>query len=102
MGECASLLEKQHGFQHKFITTRNPQGNSMIERANKTVGNLIRMIDFPYPLSDDDLSDDDRIEGAIAQIGFAMRSAVHSTRTGATHQKNIIYPLGAQRTLIKR
>ena len=44
--EVADTLKDEYGIVPKYITARNPQGNSMIERVHQTIGNMIRTMDL--------------------------------------------------------
>ena len=36
------MIQANHGIAVKPITLRNPQANSILERAHQTIGNIIR------------------------------------------------------------
>jgi hypothetical protein len=69
------MLRDDYGITRKPITTRNPQANSMVERAHKTIHNLIAVQGIS---SVDDLPDG-KFDGILSAVGFAMRSTVHTT-----------------------
>jgi hypothetical protein len=75
MGEVQRSLKSQYGARIKLITTRNPQANSMVERAHQTVGNMIRSQNIK---SRDDLEGGDWT-GVLNAIRFAMRATLHTT-----------------------
>ena len=73
MGEFARMCREDYGLKRKPINTRNPQANAIVERVHRTVGNMIRTqqvqnSDEPNPL-----------RGALAAVGFAVRSTYHTT-----------------------
>eukprot|EP00957_Ditylum_brightwellii_P196809 14993941-Ditylum_brightwellii.AAC.1 len=41
MKDFTALIQDEYGIKCKSITTRNPQVNSIVERAHKTIGNLL-------------------------------------------------------------
>ena len=42
MKEVIPMLEQDYGIARRPITTRNPQANAILERAHKTIGNILR------------------------------------------------------------
>jgi transposase InsO family protein len=42
MGEVQLVLCQEYGAQARLITARNPQANSMVERAHQMIKNMIR------------------------------------------------------------
>jgi len=75
MGEVQRSLKTQYGARIKLITTRNPQANSMVERAHQTIGNMIRSQNIQ---SREDL-EDGSWNGMLNAIRFAMRATLHTT-----------------------
>ena len=72
MGEVISLLRDEYGIKRKPITSRNPQANSMVERAHKTLHN---MINARIIKGIDDLPDPDNPwTGLLTALRFAMNS----------------------------
>ncbi len=97
MAEVKTLLRDQYGCLQKFITTRNPQANSFVERAHQTVHNMIRI----KQIKDlDDLDQRDRWLGVLSAVGFAMRSTVHTTTQATPAQlvfnRDAIHNVGFQ------
>eukprot|EP00957_Ditylum_brightwellii_P089188 6792147-Ditylum_brightwellii.AAC.1 len=43
MKDFITLVQDKYGIKCKPITTRNPQANSIVERAHQTIGNLLLM-----------------------------------------------------------
>eukprot|EP00957_Ditylum_brightwellii_P081065 6165857-Ditylum_brightwellii.AAC.1 len=41
MKDFIMLIRDEYGIKHKPITTRNPRVNSIVERAQQTIGNLL-------------------------------------------------------------
>eukprot|EP00957_Ditylum_brightwellii_P125480 9564800-Ditylum_brightwellii.AAC.1 len=41
MKDFTMLIRDEYGIKHKPITTKNPQANSIVERAHQTIGNLL-------------------------------------------------------------
>ena len=82
MGEVSSMLQTDYGIARKPITTRNPQANSMVERAHSTVHQMIRTHQLHLRNPDDNYE----IEGIIAAVGFAMRASVHTTNEATPSQ----------------
>jgi hypothetical protein len=58
-----------------LITTRNPQANSMVERAHQTIHNMIATKNI---VSKHDLPGGDWA-GILSAVGFAMRATIHTT-----------------------
>jgi transposase InsO family protein len=74
MAEVRDTLHNDYGITRKPITTRNPQANSMVERAHQTLHQMFATM----RLGMDDNAQD-TWDGIIAAVGFAMRATVHST-----------------------
>ena len=73
--EVEKLLRDEYGVRRKLITTRNPQANSMVERAHQTIHNLIAVQGIE---SREDLPNGSW-DGIISAVGFAMRATIHTT-----------------------
>lgn len=73
MAEFAKMVREDYGVKKKPITTRNPQANSMIERAHQTIANIIRTV------SRSDLDELDPWSGVLAATMFALRATHHTT-----------------------
>ena len=69
------MLQINYGVKRRPITTRNPQANSMVERAHQTLGNIIYM----FPLQDMEVDEDDPWKENLSAVMFAMCSTVHTT-----------------------
>ena len=65
MAEFADMIENDYSIERKRVTTRNPQANSIIERAHQSLSAYIF------------LDEDDPWSGILAVTMFAMRSTVH-------------------------
>jgi hypothetical protein len=75
MGDVIRLLKDDYGIQRKPITTRNPQANSIVERAHQTLHNMIRSQRIR---SRDDLPNG-TWQGLLSAVAFAMRATLHTT-----------------------
>jgi transposase InsO family protein len=75
MGEVQRALRHDYGVRIKLITTRNPQANSMVERAHQTIKHMIRTqnIESVRDLEGGTWS------GVLSAVGFAMRATLHTT-----------------------
>ena len=73
--EVEKTLKDEYGLRRKLITTRNPQANSMVERAHQTIHNMIAAQNIR---SKDDLPHG-RWDGLLNAVGFAMRATLHTT-----------------------
>jgi transposase InsO family protein len=75
MGEVQMALRQEYGARARLITTRNPQANSMVERAHQTIKNMIRSQDIH---TRDDL-EGGTWTGVLSAVAFAMRATLHTT-----------------------
>jgi len=75
MKEVIPMLEKDYGIKRRPITTRNPQANSILERAHQTIGNILRT----FQINKYELEQNDPWSGILLAVIFAMRSTVHTT-----------------------
>jgi hypothetical protein len=75
MGEVQRSLRQEYGARCRLITTRNPQANSMVERAHQTIKNMIRSQNIQ---SRDDL-EGGTWQGVLNAVAFAMRATLHTT-----------------------
>ncbi len=82
MGAVSDMLFNDYGFKRKPITTRNPQANAMVERAHKTIHNMIRS----QTVKDCDSLTDGSWDGVLGAVAFAMRSTVHTTTKATAAQ----------------
>ena len=73
--EVEKTLRDEYGLRRKFITTRNPQANSMVERAHQTIHNLIAVQGIK---SRDDLINGSW-DGILTAVRFAMNATIHTT-----------------------
>ena len=74
--EVRENVVHEWGAVQKLITSRNPQANSMVERAHQTVHNMIAIHGIK---GEDDLSQYGGWQGILSAVGFAMRATVHTT-----------------------
>ena len=75
MAEVTTMLQEDYGIKRKPITTRNPQANSILERAHQTIGNILRT----FQVNKTELELEDPWKGILSAVIFAMRSTVHTT-----------------------
>jgi hypothetical protein len=91
--DVQDMLADDYGINRNPITTRNPQANAIVERAHKTLHNLIRV----QKIRDKRDLEGGSWDGVIAAISFAMRATVHTTTQatptqlvfGRDHLRNI-------------
>ena len=69
------MCKRDYGIKCKFITTRNPQANAIIEHVHQVLGNLIRT----FELKENSMDDDDPWAGILTAAAFAICSTVHTT-----------------------
>ncbi len=83
LGEVKDMLKNEYGITRKPITTRNPQANAMVERAHKTIHQMIRS----QQIRDiDSLPNHDKWAGILSAVAFAMRATVHTTTRATPSQ----------------
>jgi len=80
--EFKAMLKNDYGIKPRVITSRNPQANSMVERAHQTLGNMIRS----QRLRDSRDLPEGKWDGIVSALGFAMRSTVHTTNRATPAQ----------------
>ena len=73
--EVRDELQNEYGVIRKLITTRNPQANSMVERAHQTIHNMIatQNIERKQDLPGGSWA------GILSAVAFAMRATIHTT-----------------------
>jgi len=76
MAEMQRMMHDDYGIEKKVTTTRNPQANSMVERAHQTVNQLI---DSQNITGRKDLPEGSWA-GILSVVAFAMRATVHTTQ----------------------
>ena len=91
------MIKDDYNVIRRVITTRNPQANSIVERAHKTIQSMIHSKQI-HDLND--LDDQLKWEGILSAVGFAMRASVHTT-TNATptqlvYNRDAIHNIGFQ------
>jgi hypothetical protein len=74
--EVQQMLHEHYGIKRKLITVRNPQANSMVERAHKTIHQII---DAQGLTGKKDLDKHFLWQGVLAAVRNAMRATVHTT-----------------------
>jgi transposase InsO family protein len=74
MAEVRQVLKHDYGITRKLITTRNPQANAMVERAHQTLHTMLATMRLGQ---DEDVQD--KWDGILSAVGFAMRATVHTT-----------------------
>lgn len=86
MGEVIVLLRDEYGIKRKPITTRNPQANAMVERAHKTLGNIIKTTGIRGQDDLNHLEKEDPWTGLLTAVRFGMNSTVHTTNRATPAQ----------------
>eukprot|EP00957_Ditylum_brightwellii_P209769 15363179-Ditylum_brightwellii.AAC.1 len=76
------LLQDKYGIKHKSITTRNPQANSIVERAHQTICNLLRT----FEPGSAKLDPKDPWSRILSTIMFALWSTIHTTHKATPMQ----------------
>jgi hypothetical protein len=76
MAEVKDMLRDDYGVVRKPITTRNPQANSIVERAHKTLDYLLKSQEM-WKKTKEEL--EDAIPGILGAVAFGMRATVHTT-----------------------
>eukprot|EP00957_Ditylum_brightwellii_P179097 13643702-Ditylum_brightwellii.AAC.1 len=82
MKDFIALVWDKYGIKQMPITSRNPQANSIVERAHQTIGNLLCV----FKLGTMELDPDDLWSGILSSIMFPLRSTIHTTHK-ATHMQ---------------
>jgi NADH:ubiquinone oxidoreductase subunit len=80
MAETKKVLKDEYGIKRTLISTRNPQAN-MVERAHQTMHNLLRTMKLGQGENPQD-----KWDGIISAVGFAMRSTVQLTNKATPMQ----------------
>ena len=73
--EVIEMIEKDYRITRQPITTRNPQANSILERAHQTISNILRT----FQVNNSKLDLDEPWSKILSAIIFAMQSMVHTT-----------------------
>ena len=73
--EFKTMCKRDYNIKCKFITTRNPQANAIIERVHQVLGNLIQT----FELEDNYMDKKDPWAGILTAAAFALHSTVHTT-----------------------
>eukprot|EP00957_Ditylum_brightwellii_P158235 12044849-Ditylum_brightwellii.AAC.1 len=74
MKDFIMLIWDDYGITCKPITTRNPQMNSIVERAHQTIGNLLRT----FELVSAELDPKDPWSRRLSVAMFALWSTIHT------------------------
>jgi hypothetical protein len=82
MAETQTMLKEEYSIKQHVIMTRNPQANSMVERAHQTFHQMIRINDFV----NSEINLEDPFSGILSACAFAMRSTVHSANSAMPAQ----------------
>eukprot|EP00957_Ditylum_brightwellii_P051867 3933745-Ditylum_brightwellii.AAC.1 len=77
-----TLIWDEYGIKLKPITTRNPQVNSIVERAQQTIGNLL----YTFEPGSVKLDPKDPWSGILSNVLFALRSTIHMTHKATPMQ----------------
>eukprot|EP00957_Ditylum_brightwellii_P082951 6306688-Ditylum_brightwellii.AAC.1 len=75
MKDFIMLIWDEYGTKHKPITTRNPQANTIVERAYKTIGNLL----CTFEPGSAKLDSKDTSSGILTTVMFALQSMIYTT-----------------------
>ena len=67
--------EREYGIKAKCETTENPQSNSILERINQFIANLVHTFD----LRNNHLDEDDPWSGILAATSFMVQSMYNTT-----------------------
>ena len=73
--EVIEMIEKGYRITRSPITTRNPQANSILERAHQTISNILRT----FQVNNSELDLDNPWNRILSAVIFAMQSTVHTT-----------------------
>ena len=69
------VIEREYGIKAKCETKENPQENSILERIQQVIFNLVRTFD----LKNNYLDEDDPWLGILVATSFSVRSMYHTT-----------------------
>ena len=69
------MIQADYGITVKPITSRKPQVDSILERANQTIGNIIRT----FKVLDMVLDDENPWDGILASSMFALHEMLYTT-----------------------
>jgi len=69
------MIKNDYGIKKCPITVRNPQANSIIERVQQTIPNIIHT----FAIYDNKVDMEDPWSGILAATMFAIRYMVHTT-----------------------
>eukprot|EP00957_Ditylum_brightwellii_P146705 11167565-Ditylum_brightwellii.AAC.1 len=82
MKDFITLIQDEYGIKCKPITTRNPQGNFIVERVHQTIGNLLCAFEPDSVV----LDPEDPWSGILIPVMFALQSATHMTHKATPMQ----------------
>ena len=69
------LIKNEYGIKAKCATTGNPQADSILERTQQFIANLL----LTYDLSNNYLDEDDPWSGILSATDFGVQSMYHTT-----------------------
>ena len=69
------MIKSSYGVKTKFMTTRNPQANAIVERLHQVLANSCRT----FESEDNCMDETDPWAGISSAAAFAMRSTFHTT-----------------------
>eukprot|EP00957_Ditylum_brightwellii_P201919 15327800-Ditylum_brightwellii.AAC.1 len=75
MKDFITLVQEEYRIKGKPITTRNPQANSIIERAHQIIGYFL----CAFEPGTAKLDPDDPWGGILSSVMFAIWSTMHTT-----------------------
>ena len=73
--EFKNMITNDYGSKIKYITTRNPQANAIVERVHQVIGNMVRT----FELHDHYLDEEEPWAGVLQAVAFAIRATYHTT-----------------------
>eukprot|EP00957_Ditylum_brightwellii_P207854 15354806-Ditylum_brightwellii.AAC.1 len=77
-----ALIWDEYGIKHKRIITRNPQANSIVERAHQTVGILLHT----FKPGSAEVDPEDPWSGIFSAVMFALWSTIYITHEATAMQ----------------
>eukprot|EP00957_Ditylum_brightwellii_P060809 4616588-Ditylum_brightwellii.AAC.1 len=82
MKDFITRVWDEYRIKRKPITTRNPQANSIVERAHQTIGDLLCIFKPGFA----QLDPEDPWSGILSAIMFALQSMIHTTHKATPMQ----------------
>eukprot|EP00957_Ditylum_brightwellii_P021043 1585572-Ditylum_brightwellii.AAC.1 len=82
MKKIIMLIRDEYGIKRKPITTRNPQANSIVERAHQAIGTLLRT----FEPGSTELNPKDPWSRILSSVMLALQSMIHMTHKATPMQ----------------